>query len=133
MKTCAGCGYEFDLASIARDAQLEPVGMQFEDPDHKYDFYYFNHTCLSCGSTILIPVMEFLSYVKEPVPDLVRTGMEDCERHCLRIDDLETCSAPCRYAPFRRLLLQMRDEHATLVASPAPGPGTPPESKDRAA
>jgi hypothetical protein len=107
--------------------------MQFEDPDHKYNFYYFNHLCPNCGSTILIPVMEFLPYVNEPVPDLVRTGMEDCERHCLKIDDLAECSAPCRYAPFRRLLLRIRDEHATLKASGALGPDTPPDTRDKVA
>lgn len=133
MKTCTGCGYEFGLERIAREAQLEPVGMQFDDPDHKYNFYYFNHTCSNCGSTILIPVMEFLPYVNEPVPDLVRTGMEDCGRHCLRIDDLDECSAPCRYAPFRRLLLRIRDEHAAFEAAGALGLDTRPKTEDRVA
>ncbi len=118
-RACTGCGHSYDLAELVRDVDFVPIGMQFEDPDQQFNFYFFNHECPNCGTTILIPVLDFLPFIAEPVPDLVRTGMEDCGRHCTRIEDLSECRAQCRYAPFRRylLLLKARREAAVRRAS----------------
>jgi hypothetical protein len=105
--SCPTCGVAFTLDQLMESADVEPVGMQFVDPDHQYNMFFFNHACAGCGTTFTVPVEEFLSCITEPVPDLARTGMEDCGRHCLRVTDLAACAAPCRYAPFRRLLLRM--------------------------
>ena len=108
VKACPTCGVEFALDQIANHPDVQPIGMQFEDTNHEFNFYYFNHACPGCGTTFLIPVLAFLPLIVEPVPDLVRTGLEDCGRHCLDVRDLANCGAPCRYAPFRRHLLEMR-------------------------
>ena len=115
-KTCPGCGTVFTLQEILSSPEVEPVGMQFLDTDPTHNVYYFNHVCPSCGSTFVIPVLAFLPFIAEPVPNLALTGTEVCEHHCLRIEDLNVCHAPCRYAPFRRFLLRMRKERPAAVS-----------------
>ena len=109
-KKCPGCGTLFTLQQILSSPDVDPIGMQFDDADHENNMYYFNDVCPACGSTFVMPVLAFLPFIAEPVPDLALTGTEVCEKHCLRIEDLSACHAPCRYAPFRRFLLQMRRE-----------------------
>ncbi|MFN8177610.1 MAG: hypothetical protein U0167_06775 [bacterium] len=115
-KTCPGCGSVFTLQQILSSPDIEPIGMQFIDPDNANNMYYFNHQCPSCGSTFVVPVNVFLPFIAEPVPDRALTGTEVCERHCLRIDDLNQCHAPCHYAPFRRFLLRMRERRPAPVS-----------------
>ncbi len=126
-KTCPGCGTPFTLQQILECAEVEPIGMQLEDDDPAWNYYYFNHRCPSCGSTFLIPVTDFAPWIPEPVPGPVLAGTESCERHCTRIDDLSACTAPCRYAPFRRFLLHLRDRKRGRAAdeSVAPPAGRP--------
>jgi hypothetical protein len=88
---------------------FEPIGMQFIDPELEVNMYYFNHICPGCGSTFVVSVADFLPYMTEPVLDTILTGTDNCERRCTRLDDLAVCHAPCRYAAFRRFLLQMRE------------------------
>jgi len=88
--------------------------MQLEDTDHRYNYYYFNHVCAHCGTTFLVPVMDFLPFITEPVPDLALAGTELCERHCLDVRDLGACEQDCRYAPFRRHLLSMRAAYVQI-------------------
>lgn len=130
-KTCPGCGTAFTLRQVLESPDIEPIGMQLEDSDHAWNFYYFNHRCPTCGSTFLIPVLDFLPLISEPVPDLALNGTESCERHCTRIDDLAECSAPCRYAPFRRFLLKMRDDHRAGAADPAASDSVAPVRRNR--
>ncbi len=118
-KRCPGCGTAFTMDQILESAEIEPIGMQLEDNDHAWNFYYFNHRCPSCGSTFVIPVLDFLPWITEPVPQATLTGTESCERHCMRLDDLGDCQARCRYAPFRRLLLRMRSRKASGPADDA--------------
>jgi hypothetical protein len=113
--SCPNCAQKFELARIAEHPEVEPIGMQIEDTDHNFNFYYFNHVCAGCGSTFLVPVQSFLPFIQEPVPDLILTGSEECERHCLDVKDLQICSQPCTYAPFRRHLLAMRCAHIQVT------------------
>lgn len=105
-KTCTGCGAVFTLQDVIDDPIIQPRGMQFEDEDLEWNSYYFNHVCDHCGSTFTISVKEFLPYITEPIPPEVLTGSGMCEQHCLSIQDLQECHAPCMYAPFRRFLLR---------------------------
>ena len=109
----------FSLRALLESPEVAPIGMQIEDTDHAWNYYYFNHECPSCGSTFTIPVLDFLPFISEPVPDLVLTGTETCQRHCMKIGDLMECHNACRYAPFRRFLLNLRRERAMPVAPPS--------------
>ena len=119
IKTCPGCGARFTLPQILEHQEIEPVGMQFIDPELKENMYYFNHICANCGSTFLISVIEFLPFIKETIPEAVMTGTDVCGGHCTRLKDLEECQAPCMYAPFRRFLLSLKREAATSQPQPA--------------
>ncbi len=112
VKTCPKCGAEFTLDDFLNDPDIEPIGMQFFGAAERDNYFFFAHVCAECGTTFLLPVAELMPLVNEPVPTLSRTGQHDCGGHCLRIEDLSHCSAPCRYAPFRRLLLRLREQHA---------------------
>lgn len=107
MPTCSGCRAQFTLEDFVRHADIEPIGMQFIDTDMKWNMFYFNHTCANCGSTILLPVSDFLPFIDETIPESVLTGTDVCERHCTDIRDLQECTQECHYAPFRRFLLKM--------------------------
>jgi len=79
--------------------------MQFTDSELKYNVFYFNHTCADCGTTILVPVTQFLSLIKKTIPERDLSGTDSCAGHCLHISDLAVCNQECYYAPFRRFLL----------------------------
>jgi hypothetical protein len=117
-KTCPGCGTVFTLQQIVSNSEVLPIGMQIVESGRH--MYFFTHACSACGSTFVVPVLAFLPFLTEPVPDTPFTGTEVCDRHCMRIDDLSRCYAPCRYAPFRRFLLQIRKEQR----APASGSGS---------
>ena len=117
VKQCPGCPATFALNDFMGNPELNAIGMQFEDADLEYNMYYFNHECPNCGSTLVVSVLEFLPLIEEPVPEEVLTGLEPCEGHCMRIEDLANCGAPCRYAPFRRFLLKLKS-HTAAKAGP---------------
>jgi len=112
VKRCPKCQAEFSLADFENDPDIEPVGMQFFGGPQRDNYFFFTHTCAHCGTTFIMPVTDLVPLVHEPIPDQTRTGEHDCGGHCMRVEDLSHCTAPCRYAPFRRLLLRLREEHA---------------------
>jgi hypothetical protein len=110
--TCPNCGEQFAIATIAEHPDVVPIGMLLEYVDDHYHFYFFNHVAAHCGTTFVVPVSDFLPYITEPVPELALTGSEACEHRCTELKDLQACRQQCRYAPFRRHLLQMRMRRA---------------------
>lgn len=108
IKICPGCKTAFTLHDLIQSPEIEPLGMQFENGDTSLNVYYFNHDRADCGSTFVVPAMAFRSMITEPIPESILAGTEVCGHHCLSMDDLAACDAPCRYAPFRRFLLSIR-------------------------
>lgn len=96
------------------------MGMQLVDETKDLNVFYFTHNRSDCGTTFVVPAGAFLPFITEPVPDEVTIGTDECNKHCLAIDDLAVCYAHCRYAPFRRLLLAMRDQVRTDATAPVP-------------
>ena len=118
-KTCPGCGRVFTLQHLIDSPDIEPVGMQFVDPELAENMYFFNHICPGCGSTFVVSVIEFMPLIKEPIPDADLNGAEVCKEHCTRLDDLAICQSGCRYAPFRRFLLSLRNRRPG-ISHPSP-------------
>ena len=118
-KQCPCCSKWFSYDEIVNGSDVDPIGMCFLEGDFKNNVYYFNHTCDECNSTFVIPVMTFLPFIKETIPDDVLTGSECCEQHCIKIDDLMECNQECTYAPFRRFLINLVSEKkkSTVKAS----------------
>lgn len=122
-RRCPGCSALFTLEDLLRSPDIRPIGMLIETNDHSLNHYYFNHTCPSCGSTFVVPILDFLPLIREVVPERIMTGSDACEGRCTRIDDLAGCSAPCRYAPFRRFLLELRSGRRATAHVEPKGPG----------
>ena len=109
-KQCPGCGTKFTLKEIVEGGSVRPIGMKFDDPDLRWNMYYFVHDEAYCGTTFAIPVTRFLPFINEPIPGEVLAGSAECGQHCLRADDTTECHATCLYAPFRRFLLKLMDQ-----------------------
>jgi len=116
MIICPGCGATFSAATIPGHPEIEPIGMQLSGEIPDLNFYYFTHMASQCLSTFAVPVELFIELIDEPVREKILAGGENCERHCLKIKDLQMCHAECRYAPFRRFLLSMRSQYAASNA-----------------
>jgi len=112
VKQCPGCGACLTLQQIRDCDDIRPLGMQVIGPGLKGGVAYFNHTRPGCGTTFVVPVIELIPLITEPIPDAILTGTESCERHCLTLADLGECGQPCLYAPFRRLIISMVEQSA---------------------
>jgi hypothetical protein len=87
------------------DPDVVPIGVSFPpDQSSSRAFYYFNHA--TCKTTLLIDSEDFVDLIEESVPTDIKAGEEECEGHCTKKEDLETCAADCRNAPFRRFFLE---------------------------
>lgn len=103
VKRCPMCARPFTLGDVLSHPDVRPIGMAFLGGEN---LYYFNHVCPGCGSTFTLPIELFLPLVAEPVPKESLEATSACERHCRRVTDLARCAQPCRYAPFRRFLIE---------------------------
>lgn len=107
-KVCPCCKAVLTIDDFVENAEVEPLGMTVDVTDPSFNYYYFNHECQSCGTTFAVNVLTFEPFIPEPIPPFVLAGTVECELHCTRIDDLAVCTRECRYAPYRRYLLQLR-------------------------
>lgn len=110
LKQCPCCGRWITLGDFLTNSEVEPIGMSIDPEDATLNYYYFNHECAGCGTTFLVDVMAFRTCIEEPIPQNILTGTVDCAGHCTHIEDLAVCRNECRYAPFRRFLLRMREK-----------------------
>jgi len=106
-RSCPCCGVVFTLADLLESPEIEPLGMQFMGDALRDNELYFNHLSPHCGTTFVVPVLAFRAFITEPIPEAALTGTEVCPKKCLTLIDVSVCDAPCRYAPFRRLLNRM--------------------------
>lgn len=93
--------------------------------------YYFQHELPECGTCLALPVVEFASYIVEPIlPDSLAQS-EVCEHHCTSIEDLAECHQNCMYARYRRFLLTMLERKKKTTGATIPLGGFGPDaSKD---
>jgi hypothetical protein len=115
---CPKCGEQFEIGEIDGHPDVEPVGMLFQGGVYPCQLYYFNHATKDCGTTFTVPAEDFLPFITEPVPELNLAETERCGNECTHVESLQTCGLACRYAPFRRYLIAMRERRAKLAAAP---------------
>ena len=116
---CPGCGTTFSIHDVPGHPEIEPIGMQLDGEDPKFNLYYFNHVNPGCKSTFAVQVDFFLPLITEPVSKLVLAGSRECNHYCVRIDELRACGNECRYAPFRRFLLELLKQYAETQKAPS--------------
>jgi len=95
------------------DPAVRLLGLQSEVTLPDANLLVFEHCCGSSIS-ILCKRLRHVLPESEPGDSLARLlGTDRCRGHCLRINDLEACDAPCSNARDRRLillLLHMKEE-----------------------
>jgi hypothetical protein len=87
------------------DPAVRPLGLQSEITRPDINLLVFEH---SCGSSISILSRRLRHLLPEPEPGDPRAslrGSDQCRGHCLRLEDLEACDAPCSNARDRKLIL----------------------------
>ncbi len=110
VKVCPLCGRRFSTQDILHDQGVTPLGIQLEEDDPRLNFFFFTHDIPNCGTTFVIPVEAFAGCLQVSPPVQILAGTEPCEGHCLELADHGFCRQDCRFAPYRRLLVQMLQE-----------------------
>ena len=115
VKHCPCCRAPFTAAMLVEDPTAVPLGMTIDRDAPDGGHYWFNHAVEGCGSTFVVELEALTEFLDEPVPATILTGTEPCGHHCLDLDDTEPCPQPCRFAPFRRLLVRMLQSRSLPV------------------
>jgi hypothetical protein len=90
---------------FVRDSDVRLLGLQSEITKPDINLLVFEH---SCGSSISILSRRLRHLLPEPQPgDPAERlmGTAECRGHCLHLEDLEACDAPCSNARDRELIL----------------------------
>ena len=84
------------------------LGLQAVINQPDINLLVFEH---KCGSSISILSRRLRHLLPEPEPgDYAGSlrGTSECRRHCLRLEDMEACDAPCSNARDRMLIRLVR-------------------------
>lgn len=113
-QVCGACRHVWPTwDSFVLDEAVRLLGLQATISDPDVNLLVFEH---SCGSSISILSRRLRHLLPEPKPDtppvkLLGTGQ--CRGHCLLLEDLQGCDAPCGNARERDLIMlvmRMRQE-----------------------
>jgi len=104
---CPGCQLWFTAREIIDGSFVEPIGMTLEEGNAEWNLFYFNHKVPDCGTTFVIRADSFDPFIEEPIPPRTMAFGPDCEGHCTSIEDRRLCQYECRWAPYRRFLIQL--------------------------
>jgi len=106
------CDVDWDSRNDFVDSpDIKIIGYQacFDDPHE--GLFLFNHIVKDCGSTLALPVDQFLDMYTGPIYLELRKGAGPCRGLCLDDHNFEKCQAECRMAHIRVILnsLQSRE------------------------
>ncbi len=89
--------------SFVADPAVRLLGLQSDVANPHVNLLVFEH---ACGSSISILARRLRHLLPEPEIALPRLfGTPECRGHCVRLEDLQACDAPCSNARDRRLIL----------------------------
>ena len=106
-KKCKTCDTWFSLEEIINDPDIKPIGMAYLEGEKPEAFYFFHHDVKHCGSSFLIKVDEFKSFITVDIPMINLMHSDQCDGYCVEIEEIRSCDKQCRYAPYRQFLLKM--------------------------
>ena len=117
IKTCPCCGTRFTTDDLMANQSITPIGLQLDEENPAFSYYYFNHDVSSCGTsfTIQVEVLSHMVSSKESLP--VLTGSDLCEQRCVDLNDWSVCVQTCAHAPYRALLRKMLSARGLLTDS----------------
>ena len=105
-QVCGSCRRTWSTwDGFVRDAAVRLLGLQSEIARPDFNLLVFEH---GCGSSISILCRRLRHLLPEPQfggPAARLLGTEQCRGHCLHLEDLEVCDAPCSNARDRELIL----------------------------
>jgi hypothetical protein len=106
LQTCGSCRRAWPTwDSFVLDPAVRLLGMQSAVANPDVNLLVFEHGCGSSIS-ILSRRLRHLLPAPEPGNPLVRLlGTSLCRGHCIRLEDLRACDAPCSNARDRGLIL----------------------------
>ncbi len=111
---CGACKYVWPTwETFVLDPAVRILGLQAVVSHPEVNLLVFEH---ACGSSISILSSRLRHLLPEPAPggpSVRLLGKEQCRGHCLRLEDLEACDAPCSNARERELILlvqRMKEE-----------------------
>lgn len=104
-QTCGSCRRAWSTwETFVLDPAVRLLGLQAAITKPDVNLLVFEH---SCGSSISILCRRLRHLLGEPEADDPRPtlrGTEQCRGHCLRLEDLGVCDAPCSNARDRELI-----------------------------
>jgi len=106
-KQCPMCGTWFTVDDIIHSPEIAPIGMMAQIDNPEKNFFFFNHLRDGCHSTFAVSAEKFAPFITETVPEKVRFGEDVCPGHCASLGELAACQTACRWAPYRRFLLDL--------------------------
>jgi hypothetical protein len=118
-KRCTMCGHSWpSLGALLDDPAVALVGYQANFVRLELGLILFNHE--RCGTTFALEAGRLRHLHEGPVWKERRTGLDDCEGHCLSREVLDLCGVHCECAWVREVLAQVRRRLA-LARAPAEG------------
>ena len=113
-QTCGSCRRAWpDWDSFVLDSAVRLLGLQFEITHPDVNLLVFEHGCGSSISILSRRLRHLLPEAEPGDPPARLMGTDQCRGHCLHLEDLEACDAPCSNARDRELILlvqRMRKE-----------------------
>ena len=108
---CPNCLKELLIDDIVKGYFVEPIGMQLEPDNPHQSYFFFTHTIVGCNATLTIETMAFEPYIEEKIPDRINAGEMNCPGNCTRIDDMRMCTEICKWATYRRFLIDLYNNY----------------------
>ena len=117
IKACGKCNERFTARDFVEHPDLIPIGMMFVGEEANQAYYLFQHETEACGSTLALRVSVLGEFVAEPIHERLLAQTDYCERHCVNLNDPDTCDQDCRMAPYRRLMARLMEAKWRLHVS----------------
>lgn len=104
-KICPTCSKHWKtLADFLADPELELAGYQVNFADLKDGLFYFSHLREDCGTTLAIPVKQFIGLSTRPILASRATPSGDCSGLCVRQNELDPCPEECECVWVREVM-----------------------------
>jgi hypothetical protein len=108
-KRCNSCKVSWEtVQDFLDDPDTAIIGYQAHFEDIGQGLFLFNHLAEGCCTTMALPVSDFFGLCEGKAYIEIKTGSPECTGGCLDIDNLEACSAFCRFAHVRELAQRIR-------------------------
>ena len=103
---CGSCRQEWPTwESFALDPAVRLLGLQSVVTNPEVNLLVFEHGCGSSVSILSARLRHLLPAPEPGDPPARLLGTSECRGHCLRLEDLEACDAPCSNAKERGLIM----------------------------